>query len=453
MARAKLSKTTIDKIKPNTKQPSGYITWDALQPGFGIRLTPQGTKTWLVQGRIGKGRAGKPYTISLGEVDTSLDADAMAAEIEAKRAKAVQIRKAARDGSVDPHAAPETPNHYTFSMLCDAFFENEDRRIEKRHPEAYARTTIENYKIQARARLKPEFGGTAADAITWEMVHDWFLRRKDESAISANRELSCLSAIMRYGVAKKKVNANPCKGHGRTREQGRTAHLKEHNIKKLLEALDKHEAQYLSDLEKRKKLKKKRLAKLEAKGRKKESPDREEVDERIFVAAVKILLRTGLRPGELCTLQHHDTGSGNYVDWSAKRLIFRDHKTSRAAKRKTVEVPIDNGTLDLLAGLIPAQMSNPYLLHRPGKQHWNVRMLERRWNDIMEKLKLPPSVTLYAARHTFGTLAIKKADPMVVSKLMKHARFSTTETYIHLAAEDAEEGSKDIGAAFDKIMG
>jgi site-specific recombinase XerD len=48
---------------------------------------------------------------------------------------------------------------------------------------------------------------------------------------------------------------------------------------------------------------------------------------------------------------------------------------------------------------------------------------------------------------------VKAAGPMAVKQLMKHAKFSTTEIYIHLAAEDAEEGSKNIGDAFDSIMG
>ena len=47
--RAKLTKTTIDKIVP----PSAgkIIVWDADQAGFGVAVTAQGVKSWIINYR------------------------------------------------------------------------------------------------------------------------------------------------------------------------------------------------------------------------------------------------------------------------------------------------------------------------------------------------------------------------------------------------------------------
>lgn len=445
-----LSKSTIERAEPGS---SIKILWDKYRPGFGVCVTPKGGKSWYVAGRIGRGREARSYSISLGAVDFRQSPDEMAETIRAKRKEAEAIlEKAAKDG-VDPRKPAVEAERLTFEAVAAAFFDREEDRIEAGHTEAYAPKTLAEMQISRRAQLVPAFGHLAIESVDREAVKTWFDERKASHPTSANRELSCLSAVMRYAMERRYVSANPCLGQARAKERRRLSHLKEGDIKRLMRALDAHEEAYLADLEARKARKKARLARLTARGEEKTTADKEEIDERKFVAAIKILLRTGLRMNELCTLQWFDTGRGNYVDWHSKRINFREHKTSRKASVQQMEVPLDDGTIKLLQPLLPPQRENPYIMWRPGKRHWTVRMLEDRWNDIAKKLGLPPGTTLYATRHTFGTQAVKAADPMVVQQKMKHASFATTEIYIHLAAEDVEEGTKDIGGAFDKIMG
>lgn len=66
--RAKLTKTTIDKIVP----PSAgkIIVWDADQAGFGVAVTAQGVKSWIINYRT---RDGRQRRLVLGRCDLTAD--------------------------------------------------------------------------------------------------------------------------------------------------------------------------------------------------------------------------------------------------------------------------------------------------------------------------------------------------------------------------------------------
>lgn len=48
--RAKLTKGYVDRIKPG---PKDEFLWDTEVKGFGVRVTPTGKLTFIVQGRVG----------------------------------------------------------------------------------------------------------------------------------------------------------------------------------------------------------------------------------------------------------------------------------------------------------------------------------------------------------------------------------------------------------------
>ena len=63
MPHTKLNDATVKALAPPV---SGQVThWDATLPGFGLRIAAGGTKTWLVQYRLG-GRTGKVQRLTLG---------------------------------------------------------------------------------------------------------------------------------------------------------------------------------------------------------------------------------------------------------------------------------------------------------------------------------------------------------------------------------------------------
>lgn len=65
--QAKLTKRVVDEAKPGVND---LLIWDTQLKGFGLKVTPTGTKTYLYQYRIG-GRAGKTRRVTIGKHGSS----------------------------------------------------------------------------------------------------------------------------------------------------------------------------------------------------------------------------------------------------------------------------------------------------------------------------------------------------------------------------------------------
>lgn len=164
----------------------------------------------------------------------------------------------------------------------------------------------------------------------------------------------------------------------------------------------------------------------------------------------RVLMDTGLRPGEACALRWSD------VDLAAGRLTvaravtqgkdgerITDHpKTSKS--RRTIPLfglaPLLSAHLDWQRergleseGLVfttqDGRMLAPWTINR--------RELER----VLTKAKITGGLTLYSFRHTFATLHLQSGTPLkVVSEWLGHSTIQqTANTYQHLSAEVAED--------------
>src|SRR5262249_48647385 len=63
MATARISKRTVDAVRPASKDT--YL-WDDELAGFGLKVTPAGRKVYLVQYRLG-GRKGRTRRVTIGQ--------------------------------------------------------------------------------------------------------------------------------------------------------------------------------------------------------------------------------------------------------------------------------------------------------------------------------------------------------------------------------------------------
>ncbi len=77
MARGRINKTSVDATHPGTAE---VMLWDDKVAGFGLKVTPTGTKTYLFQYRLG-GRAGRTRRVTIGK-HGSLTPDAARKEAE-----------------------------------------------------------------------------------------------------------------------------------------------------------------------------------------------------------------------------------------------------------------------------------------------------------------------------------------------------------------------------------
>ncbi len=108
--RAKLTKGYVDRIKPG---PKDEFHWDSDVKGFGVRVTPTGKLTFIVQGRIeGSGAAAARITIGPYGVFT----------VDQARDVAREHLRSMRLG-VDPRQVKKADEaaKVTLQQVCDAY--------------------------------------------------------------------------------------------------------------------------------------------------------------------------------------------------------------------------------------------------------------------------------------------------------------------------------------------
>ncbi len=94
--RAKITKRQIDSIQPGAKD---LFLWDTDIRGFGLKVTPAGTKTYLLQYRMGgRGHPTRRYSIGPHGPLTPDEARNMALELRAKIAKGIDPGRERAEG-------------------------------------------------------------------------------------------------------------------------------------------------------------------------------------------------------------------------------------------------------------------------------------------------------------------------------------------------------------------
>lgn len=108
----KLTKTKVEALKPDPIKQT--VVWDSVLTGFGVRLSPGGTKTFFVQGRI---RATQQLIkLTIGKMGPTLTA-------EQARAEAEDALSAMRKG-IDPRATKKGEQEaVTFGEMMAAYVE------------------------------------------------------------------------------------------------------------------------------------------------------------------------------------------------------------------------------------------------------------------------------------------------------------------------------------------
>lgn len=112
MARGKITKRAINSLKPGDRD---CYRWDSELTGFGVKVTPAGTKTYLVQYRLG-GRKGVTRRVTIGRHGAPWTADS--ARKEAKR-----LLGEVAAGKDPADAKRREKDDITISQLCDQYLE------------------------------------------------------------------------------------------------------------------------------------------------------------------------------------------------------------------------------------------------------------------------------------------------------------------------------------------
>lgn len=134
---------------------------------------------------------------------------------------------------------------------------------------------------------------------------------------------------------------------------------------------------------------------------------------------ILLMIYTGMMPGELMC------GLKTQVDWEGKQIRGAGKKTK---ERKETPIVLADIIIPVLEDLCE---------HTPGDKLIKINKdnFYDKYYETLERAgckRLPP----YSCRHTAATsLAMENIPPSVIQKVMRHARFSTTEKYIHVTVD------------------
>lgn len=423
MSKPKLTKTVVDRLEPRA---SDFVTWCGTLAGFGVRTRPTGRKSFIVQydyrGRSRKVTVGTYGTLT---VDEARD---RARELLAK----VQLGE-------DVAAKPSADENPTIAELCDEYLKKGCK-----HKKA---STIATDKGRIERHIKPRLGKKRVQDLKRRDVDDFFndvaagktaidevvdgkriIVRGGEG--TARRTVRLLGGILTYAVEREYIAENPRKGVKIGRDKSGERFLSGDELRRLGEALREAETEGLPW---------QFNEGVKAKHRPKKAENQREVISAHAVAAIRLLLLTGCRLGEILKLEW------SQVDLERGFLRLPDSKTGKK------DVVLGAPALKVLAD-VPRIEGNPYVIAGEAKDKPRSD-LKRPWKRITTHAGLS-DLRLHDLRHSFASVGAASGMGLpIVGKLLGHASPSTTARYAHLADDPLRRASDSISNSIAAAIG
>lgn len=395
---AKLTKRTVDAAAAEDVE---YILWDSEIPGFGLRVSPSGAKSYLFKYRVGGGRAGTKRKPTIGRQGPMTPEQARAiakdwaAEVRRGGDPSLRRQEARRAADMnelfDRYLTEHADLHKKASSIA-----NDRRLIEKRLRKALGRKKIEQVARSDVAAIHRSLAATPYEA---------------------NRTLAllskCFSLAERWGL--RPDGSNPCRHVARYKEGKRERFLSQKELARLGQALAAADRGELTDA------------------------DGEPVAVSSYaVAVIRLLIFTGARKSEVLQLRW------THVNLEAGRLELQDSKTG--AKFVYLPAPARKVLADL-----PRVSDNPHVIvgGKPGAHLVNIK---DPWGWIRAAAGLP-EVRLHDLRHSFASVGAGGGMSLpIIGALLGHRETATTARYAHLSDDPLRVASDEIGRRIEEAM-
>ncbi len=386
MATGRISINTVKALKSGAKD---ICLWDSELRGFGVKMTPAGTRTYLVQYRVG-GRRGRTRRVTIGQHGSPWTPDK--ARDQAKRILGQVANK--EDPAEDRTRARQA---ITVTELCDLYL-SEGVANKKASTVAMDRNRIELH-------VKPLLGKRRARDISQDDIErllNVIAKRAGKGA--ASRTVGMVGGIFSFAVRKRLCGRNPVRGVERFPDKKVERFMNSRELARLGEVLTSAEGEGVNPY---------------------------------AIAAIRMLVCTGCRKAEALTLRW------DHIDWDHGCLRLPDSKTG--AKTVALGAP----AIELLHGLNRVE-GNPYVF--PGtKDGTHLVGLQKIWERLRKRAELS-DLRLNDLRHSFASVAAASGDSLlIIGKLLGHKNASSTARYAHLGDDPlrsaANRTSQQIAAA------
>jgi integrase len=433
MTAASLTNASVKRLEPRERD---YIEWCGKLPGFGVRVwprsskSPDGRKVFVTQYRA-KGSTGAPRKVTIGTFPTMTADEA--------RKQATQILAKAQSGEDVAAARAKRRGIPTMSELCDEYLEHGlgDKKA----------STIATDKGRIERHIKPLLGRKRVDQIDKADVQGFLKAVADgKTAVdlkmdtgsrvivkggkgTATRTLRLLGAIFTYAVDQGYIASNPKAGVTGYKDARKERWLSDSELQRLGDALREAETgglpwQFNDGVK--------------AKHRAKADNAREKLDP-YAIAAIRLLLLTGCRAGEILNLQwaHVDLERG-YLNLPDSKTGKKDMPLNAPAKKVLADLPRVKGNPFVIVGTVPGARRSD---------------LKRPWKRLTDYAGLS-GLRIHDLRHGFASVGAASGMGLyVVGKLLGHSSPSTTQRYAHIDNDPLKNASEAIAQKIAGALG
>ena len=386
---ARLTKRTVDAAEP------GATVWDGDLPGFGLRVTAKGAKSYVLKYRahgrqrwVTIGRHGHPMPV---EAQTGAGA---VWTPQSARDEAVRLLGRVKQGS-DPSLEKQTArNAETLEQFSKRYLTD--------HVDVYTKpNTARETRRNLDLHVLPALGHLRVRDISRDDVAR-FHRARSATPYNANRCLALVSHMLstaeKWGVCEN--GAAVCRHIDKYKEHARKRYLSTNETQALGKALREAET-----------------AGINANG----------------IRIIRLLALTGARRNEIESLKRAE------VDFERNAVHLGDSKTGA----KTI--PLAPPAIAILSAVERMEGSPWVFPAASGDGHY--QGLGKLWRAIRKSAGLE-DVRLHDLRHTFASFGAAGGLSLpLIGALLGHSQAATTQRYAHLANDPVSQAAGRVGSA------
>jgi integrase len=374
-----------------TPKDGNAIYWDTEVRGFGLRITPNGVRAFILNYRTRSGRM-RRYTI--GQMP---EWNVIAARNEAKDLK----RKIERGD--DPLAAIRADREApTVADMCQRFIEE---HLPKKRP-----STGRDYKAHINNQILPKLRHFKVAEVTFADI-DGLHRKitksprtskkrkitKEGAPYQANRCVAVLSKMFSLAIRWGWRTDNPARGLERNQENKRERYLSPEELVRLSEALAKYPDQQAANI-------------------------------------IRLLMLTGARSGEVRAMRWADINGGIWT------------KPGATTKQKTFHrVPLSAPAQQLLAKLQDRAAEDAEFVF-PGRYEGHRIEFKKAWGHLCKAARINDARP-HDLRHTYASVLASSGHSLpIIGRLLGHTQAATTQRYAHLQDDPLKLATERVGA-------